>query len=52
MSTTMEPGELIAMNLLQDDHVAISILKDRTMAAVYGSHDTGKPCTTRTKGWA
>ena len=52
MATTMELGELIAMNLLQDDHVAISILKGCAMAAVYWSHDTGKPCITRTKGWA
>ena len=52
MSTTMELGEPIAMNLLHDDHVATSIVKGRAMAAVHGFHDTGKPCTTRTKGWA
>ena len=51
-STTMESREPIAMNLLHDDHVATSILRGCMMAAVYGSHDTGKPCTTRTKGWA
>ena len=51
MSTTTELNEPIAMNLLHDDHVATLISKGCVMAAVYGSHDSGKPCTTRTKGW-
>ena len=52
MSTTTESSELIAMNLLHADHVAIWILKGCAMVEVYWSHDSGKPCTTRTKGRA
>jgi hypothetical protein len=40
------------MNSLHGDHTTNPIVEVHVAAAVFGSHETGAPCTTLVKGWA
>ena len=52
ISTTIEPHQATAINLLHGDHTTAEMELLGFLIEILGSHEVDSPCTILMKGWA